>query len=65
MNGKLIISVNFKKLNMATKKNPYPLPFSNEVMNTIARYEDYSFLDGYHQISVAPKDKYKTTFVTD
>jgi hypothetical protein len=38
-NGKLRIFVDFKKLNKATKTNPYPLPFSNEVLNTIARYE--------------------------
>ncbi len=38
-NGKLRICVDFKKLNKATKTNPYPLPFSNEVLNTIARYE--------------------------
>jgi hypothetical protein len=58
----------FWKLNATTKKYPYPLPFINEVLNTIARYEAYSFLDGYlgyHQISIAPKDKYKTTFVTN
>ncbi len=38
------------------------------MLNTITRYEAYSFLDGYveyHQISIAPKDKYKTTFVID
>jgi hypothetical protein len=46
-NGKLKICVDFKKLNKATKKNPYPLPFFDEVLNIIARYEDYSFLDGY------------------
>ncbi len=65
-NGKLRICVNFKKLNKATKKNPYLLPFSNEVLNTIARYEAYSFLDRYsryHQISIALEDIYKTTFV--
>jgi hypothetical protein len=45
-NGKLKICVDFKKLNKATKKDPYPLPFSNEVLNTIARYEAYSFLNG-------------------
>jgi hypothetical protein len=38
-NGKLKICVDFKKLNKATKTNPYPLPFSNEVLNTITRYE--------------------------
>jgi hypothetical protein len=54
-NGKLTICINFRKLNVATKKDPYPLPFTYEVLNTIARYEAYSFLDGYlgyHQISI-------------
>jgi hypothetical protein len=46
-NGKLKICVDFKKLNRATKKNPYPLPFSDEVFNIIARYETYSFSGGY------------------
>ncbi len=67
-NGKLKIYINFKKLNVVTKKDPYPLPFTNEMLNTIARYETYSFLGGYlryYQISIALKDKYKTTFVID
>jgi hypothetical protein len=66
--GKLKIYVDFKKLNAATKKDPYPLPFTYEVLNAIARYEAYSFLDGYsryHQISIAQEDKYKITFVID
>ncbi len=66
-NGKLKICVDFRKLNKATKKDPYPFPFSNEVLNIIARYETYSFLNGcfrYHQISIALEDRYKTTFVT-
>jgi len=46
-NGKLKIYIYFKKLNAATKKDPYPLPFINEVLNTLAKYETYSFLDGY------------------
>jgi len=29
-NGKLRICANFKKLNKANKKTPYPLPFSDE-----------------------------------
>jgi hypothetical protein len=67
-NGKLRICINFRKLNATTKKDPYPLLFTNEVLNTIAGYEAYSFLDGYsryHQISIALKDRYKTTFVTN
>jgi hypothetical protein len=67
-NGKLRICIDFKKLNATTKKDPYPLPFTYEVLNMVARYEAYSFLDGYsryHQISIAPEDRYKTTFVTN
>jgi hypothetical protein len=36
-NENLRICVDFKKLNKATKKNPYPLPFSNEVLNIIGK----------------------------
>ncbi len=67
-NGKLKICVDFKKFNKATKKNPYPLPFFNEVLNIVVRYEAYSFLDGYlryHQIFITLEDRYKITFVID
>jgi hypothetical protein len=67
-NGKLRIYIDFKKQNATTKKDPYPLPFTEEVLNTVTRYETYSFLDGYlgyHQISIAPKDIYKIAFVTN
>jgi hypothetical protein len=46
-NGKLKICVNFKTLNVATKKEPYLLPFTDEVINTIARHEVYTFLNGF------------------
>jgi hypothetical protein len=65
-NGKLIICVDFRNFNKATKKDPYPLPFFDEVLNAITWYEAYSFLNGYlgyHQILIAPEDRYKTTFV--
>ncbi len=43
-NGKLRIYIDFIKLNAATKKDPYPLPFTHEVLNTVVGYEAYSFL---------------------
>ncbi len=67
-NGKLKFCVDFKKLNAATKKDFYPQPFTDEILNTVVGHDLYSFLNGYigyHQISVAPKDKYKTIFVTN
>jgi hypothetical protein len=66
-NGKLRICINFRKINIATKKD-MALPFTNEVLNIVARYEAYSFLDGYLgycQIFIALKDRYKIAFVID
>jgi hypothetical protein len=45
------------------KKDPYPLHFTDEVLNTLIRYEAYYFLDGYlgyYQNFIALEDKYKT-----
>jgi hypothetical protein len=50
------------------KKDPFSLPFIEEVLIIAARCETYSFLDGYsryHHIWIVPKDRYKTSFVTD
>jgi hypothetical protein len=43
--GKLKICVNFQKLNEATNKNQYSLPFTKEVLEMVANHEKYSFLD--------------------
>jgi hypothetical protein len=67
-NGKLRICVNFNKLNVAIKKDPYPLPFIDEVINIVARHEVSAFLDGfsrYDQISIPPKNQYKTALITN
>jgi hypothetical protein len=44
---KLNICVDFRKLNVTTTKDPYPLPFTNEVINIIVGHEVYTFLDGF------------------
>ncbi len=46
-NGKLRIYVDLRKFNVATKKEPYLLTFTNEVINTIVGHEVYTFLDGF------------------
>ena len=66
--GKLRICVDFKRLNAATKKDPYPLPFTDEVLNTVIGYAAYSFIDcfsGYHQVHIHADDGYKTAFITE
>jgi hypothetical protein len=67
-NEKMKNCVDFKKFNVTTKKNPYSLPFTNEIINIVVGHEVYTFLDGflgYHQISIALEDQYETTFVID
>ncbi len=46
-NGKLKICVDFRKLNVTTKKDPYPSPFIDEVINIVIKHEVYIFLDGF------------------
>ena len=67
-NGKLKICVNFRRLIAATKKDPYPLPFTDEVLDTVIGYAAYSFIDcffGYHKVYIPTDDRYKTTFITE
>jgi hypothetical protein len=67
-NGKLCIFIDYRKLNAATKKDPYPLPFIEEVLDVVAGHAMYIFLDGrsgYYQIQIALEDRYKTAFVTE
>jgi hypothetical protein len=66
-NGKLKVCVNYKALNKQTKKDRYPLPFCEEILEEVAWHEMYTFGDGYmgyHQVKIAPEDQLKTTFTT-
>jgi len=50
-NGKLRICVDFRKLNVIKKKDPYLLFFMDEVINIVTGHEVHTFLDkflGYH-----------------
>jgi hypothetical protein len=65
--GKLNIYVDFRKLNVATNKDFYTLPFIDEIMDIVVGHDVYSFSNGYsgyHQISTVPENIYKTIFVT-
>nr|GEU46860.1 reverse transcriptase domain-containing protein [Tanacetum cinerariifolium] len=52
-------------LNDATRKDYFPLPFLDQMLERLARNEYYCFLDGfsgYFQIPIDPQDQEKTTF---
>ena len=59
------ICIDYRKLNKATRKDHFPLPFLDQMLDRLAGYEYYCFLDGYsgyNQIAIAPDDQEKTTF---
>nr|GEU90380.1 DNA-directed DNA polymerase [Tanacetum cinerariifolium] len=59
------ICIDYHKLNNATRKDHFPLPFIDQMLKRLAGHEYYCFLDGflvYFQIPNAPKDQEKTTF---
>ncbi|KAJ9536280.1 hypothetical protein OSB04_un000552 [Centaurea solstitialis] len=59
------ICMDYRQLNLATKKDHFPLPFIDQMLDRLAGKEFYCFLDGYsgyNQIHIAPEDQEKTTF---
>jgi hypothetical protein len=67
-NGKLRIYVDFKKLNIATKKDLYPLPFIDQVLNVIAGHGIYLFLHGSfgcYQIFITIEGQYIIICIID
>ncbi|GJT47483.1 reverse transcriptase domain-containing protein [Tanacetum coccineum] len=57
--------IDYRKLNEATRKDHFPLPFMDQMLKRLAGNEYYCFLDGfsgYFQIPIDPYDQEKTTF---
>jgi hypothetical protein len=64
-NGKWRICVDYRELNKETHKYHFPLPFIDQVLDTLAGKKYFSFLNGfsgYNQIQITPEDQEKTTF---
>nr|GFB69362.1 DNA-directed DNA polymerase [Tanacetum cinerariifolium] len=59
------VCIDYHKLNEATRKDHFPLPFMDQMLERLAGNQFYCFLDGfsgYFQIPIDPKDQEKTTF---
>ncbi|WVZ70996.1 hypothetical protein U9M48_019623 [Paspalum notatum var. saurae] len=57
--------IDYRKLNKATKKDHFPLPFIDEMLERLAKNTHFCYLDGYSgffQIPIHPDDQHKTTF---
>ncbi|GJS59443.1 reverse transcriptase domain-containing protein [Tanacetum coccineum] len=56
------VCIDYRKLNEATCKDHFPLPFMDQMLERLAGNEFYCFLDGfsgYFQIPIDPKDQEK------
>ncbi|CAA7053408.1 unnamed protein product [Microthlaspi erraticum] len=57
--------IDYRKLNSASRKDHFPLPFIDQMLERLANHPFYCFLDGYSgffQIPIHPNDQEKTTF---
>ena len=59
------VCIDYQKLNSVTKKDHFPLPFIDQILDQLAGSSYFCFLNGYssyNQISIHPDDQEKTTF---
>ncbi|RDX65693.1 hypothetical protein CR513_55623, partial [Mucuna pruriens] len=59
------VCIVYRRLNQATRKDHFPLAFTDQVLEKLSGKSHYCFLDGflgYIQIHIAPEDQHKTTF---
>ncbi|XP_070034561.1 uncharacterized protein [Nicotiana tomentosiformis] len=59
------ICMDYKKLNTATRKDHFPLPFIDQMLDRLAGRSHFCFLDGYsgyNQITIATEDREKISF---
>ncbi|KAM2824742.1 hypothetical protein COP1_034615 [Malus domestica] len=59
------VCIDYRKLNATIRKDHFPLPFLDQMLERLAGHSFYCFLDGYsgyNQIVIAPDDQENTTF---
>ena len=57
--------IDYRKLNKATRKDHFPLPFIDQVLERLANYSFFCYLDGlsrFYKILIHPEYEPKTTF---
>ena len=65
--GSVRFCVDYRKLNEVTTRDHYPLPRTEDILDTLGRSKFFTTLDlrsGYWQVPVKEEDKKKTAFVS-
>ena len=65
--GELRMTIDYRVLNRWTKKNVYPLPWIDDLLDKLRDAQFLSAIDlasGYHQVRLAPGAGPQTAFVT-
>src|SRR2546430_17574218 len=63
---KITFCVNYRQLNKVTKKDNYPLPRIDKILDSIGKAQWFTSLDlasGYWQVEMKEEDKPKTAFI--
>ena len=53
------VCIDYKNLNTVTRKDHYPLPFIDQMLDRLVGHLNFCFLDGYsgyNKIAIAPED---------
>jgi hypothetical protein len=66
-NGQTRFCVDYRKLNKITKRDAYPLPRIDEILDSLGKAKWFTSLDmasGYWQVEMNESDREKTAFIT-
>ncbi|KAH9315585.1 hypothetical protein KI387_024212, partial [Taxus chinensis] len=66
--GRKRICIDYMDLNSVCVIDPFPTPFTEEILEGVTGSEIYSFTDGflgYHQVIIAKEDQEKTNFTIE
>ncbi|XP_026411188.1 uncharacterized protein LOC113306474 [Papaver somniferum] len=62
------VCIDYRKLNAVTRKDHFPLSFTDQMLENLSGHSHYCFLDdysSYNQIHRAPEDQEKTMFLME